>query len=255
MDKKKEIIPDILVYATPFEVSDNNWGYKWIGFYNNKRFSVIQKSNDGNVYIDEQHGEYIFEENEQVRLLPEKLCKLIHRNPLPNKYFSLRVAKEESFEIIMKLIENGYDIENDIICLCSKEYPYQVCDKNNRIIAEITVEGRVVWHSIKEEKEDMEDKIYLELYKKLIRLYKDEIDVGISFEHKSKQKFKCSTSVKIADLELEDDYMYIEAENGEMYIYKENKISHFVRGERVYSDKYVIDFDEFKVVIDTEDIY
>ncbi len=252
--KKQQKIPDILVYSTPFEISDDQWGYKWIGFYNGKRFSVIQRKCDGNIQLDEEKGIYVFEENEQTNLLPEGLRKLIYKNPLSNKYFSLKIGKEQSFEIIMTLIENGYDIENDIVCRWTTEYPYQVCEKkNNRILAEIMVDGKVVWYAIKEEKNTMEDKMYLELYKKLLKLYKEDKEVGISFDHKSKKKFNYLSSSKITDIDLEDDYMYIITDNGDISIYRENKISYLVRRDRTYKDKYVIDSDEFIIVIDTED--
>ena len=253
-DKKEQKIPNILVYSTPFEVSNDCWGYKWIGFYNGKRFSVIQRKCNGHIQLDKENGIYVFEENKQTDLLPEGLRKLIYKSPLPNKYFSLRIGKEQSFEIIMTLIEIGYDIENDVICRWTTEYPYQVCEKKtNRILAEITVEGNVVWHDLKEKKNTMEDKMYLELYKKLLKLYKEDKEVGISFDHKSKKKFNYLSSSKITDIDLEDDYMYIVTENGDMSIYRENKISYLVRREQTYKYKYVIDSDEFIIVIDTED--
>ena len=135
---------NILVYATPFEIENGKWGYKWIGVYNGKRFIVIQNPYVKNIFVDQEKQEYIFTTYEQRKLLPLEIQKIAFGSlPLPNKYFILESGKKNmSIEIVVSLIEEGYDIK--CIELDKMHYKY-IETKTKNIIAEILEDNSVLW--------------------------------------------------------------------------------------------------------------
>ena len=158
-------ISDVLVYAMPIQCGDI-WGYKWIGFCYGKRFSVIANPCEENIILDKENGVYVFGNKEQEELLPVEIRKIMYSSPLPNRLFSIRVEKEKSFEIIMMLIERGYDVQNDIVCHVTRNSPYQVCEvKTGKVLVEIEENGTVVWSDnakidLKEQEEDGDKKMH-----------------------------------------------------------------------------------------------
>ena len=75
---------NILVYATPFEIEKGKWGYKWIGFCYEKRFSVIFNPYETEMIIDTENGNYLFYEKgarriyaytEDYNVSSQKLCE------------------------------------------------------------------------------------------------------------------------------------------------------------------------------------
>lgn len=165
MGKRNDSISDVLVYAMPIECGDK-WGYKWIGFCYGKRFSVIANPCEEKIILDKENGVYVFGNKEQENLLPDEIRKIMYSSPLPNRLFSMRVEKEKSFEIIMRLIESGYDVQNDIVCHATRNSPYQVCDvKTGNVLVEIQENGVVVWldnkmADLEEQKEDSDKEMY-----------------------------------------------------------------------------------------------
>lgn len=158
-------ISDVLVYAMPIQCG-NKWGYKWIGFCYGKRFSVIANPCEENIILDKENGVYVFGDKEQEELLPVEIRKIMYSSPLSNRFFSMRVEKEKSFEIIMRLIESGYDVQNDIVCHATKNSPYQVCEvKTGNVLVEMKENGIVNWvdnkmADLKEKKEDRDKKMH-----------------------------------------------------------------------------------------------
>lgn len=109
---------DILVYATPFEIEKGKWGYKWIGFCYGKRFTMIQNPYATEMIIDKENGNYVISNNDQKELLPTEIKKFIYGVPVSNHYFLLdkgKNGKAVSLEVVMELIEKGYDMENIIM--------------------------------------------------------------------------------------------------------------------------------------------
>ena len=144
---------NLLVYCTPFEIQKGKWGYKWIGFSEGKRFSVIQDPNSKKIYNG--NGEYVFSDNNQRELLPKEILKLTYSTPLSNSYFLFGKGKEVSLEVVMELIEKGYDITGIAM---QKYFPYingkrneenylcQYLKKDTReIIVEILDDESVFW--------------------------------------------------------------------------------------------------------------
>ena len=161
----KNNINNILVYATPFKITDD----KWIGFCYGKRFVAIENPYISEMNFDVEKGEYVFADRIQQDLLPTEIRKMIYLVPLSNEFFSLRVGKEQSIEIIITLIEKGYDIKKDIVCYKHGEDPYQVCEKlTDNLIVKITEYLNVIWNEkTSGENEILEPTLYLILYKNL----------------------------------------------------------------------------------------
>lgn len=108
------IIKNVLVYASSFEIEKDKWGYEWKGFYNGKSF-LMRQIPGAELRIDEEKNEYIFSATGQEKLLPDVLERFRYSNPLPNNYFIIDKGKEAkliSVNIIMHIIEKGYDINN-----------------------------------------------------------------------------------------------------------------------------------------------
>jgi hypothetical protein len=144
-------IPDILVYSTPFEMEKNKWGQKWIGFYNGKRFLVVLNPNATEMVSNEIKNEYIISSTKQVKTLPDTLQKLIYSNPLSNRYFLYGKDREISIEVVMMLIEKGYDINNIYLKKHCKYidkdiYLCRYIDKaNDKIIIEVQADKSILW--------------------------------------------------------------------------------------------------------------
>ena len=134
-----------LVYATPFEMEKDKWGYKWVGICNGKRFSVIQNPYGNEVILDEEKQEYTFVTNDQRNLLPSEIIKLIWQIPLSNKYFILSDnGKEISIEVVLELLEKGYDISKIEM---EKVDPSILCRyvMENKVIVEILQDKSILW--------------------------------------------------------------------------------------------------------------
>lgn len=145
---------NMLVHSTPFEIEKDKWGYKWLGFCYGKRFSVILNP-ETESYSDEENGNYILGSDSERKSLPEEIRKLTYAKPLSNDYFLLSKGKETSIEVVMMLIERGYNIENII----KKPYLSYINGKHNgdtylceymdkkteRVIVEILDDESVLW--------------------------------------------------------------------------------------------------------------
>lgn len=140
---------NILVYATPFEIEKGKWGYKWIGFCYRKRFSVIHNPYETEMIIDIENGNYLFFEKQQRKSLPPEIKKLTYGIPLSNKYFILNKGKSVSIEVVMMLIEKGYDINNITMQLNlenGNDYLCQYLEKETeKVIVEILNDESVLW--------------------------------------------------------------------------------------------------------------
>lgn len=142
---------NILVYSTPFKITEKKWGHKWIGFYNGKRFKLLQVDTTDFV-CSETETEIIYtfcKANENM--LPEGLNRIRYKPALSNHYF-LYKEKEITIEIVMQLIEKGYDIhkikmeiplswnDNEAEFLC------RYVDKaNGNIIVEVQKDKSILW--------------------------------------------------------------------------------------------------------------
>lgn len=249
------IIPDILVYATHYKIEENVWGYKWVGFCYGKRFVVMEDPCKNKIDFNSEEGIYVFTKNEEQNLLPTAILKLTHSSPLSNEYFSLRIGKEKSIEIIMSLIEEGYDIEKDIVCYKHEKCPYRVCEKTTgNILVEMTEDAVVVWSEKSDtEQKNMEDVIYLQLYKNLVTLFKKDRDITIDIVSKKNRRFRGNFSGKVQDVNMEDDYIYVEFDGGSVEINIEDTISYFAQKERIFKDIFQIKSEEFIIRIDTSE--
>lgn len=145
---------NILVYATPFEIEKGKWGYKWIGFCYGKRFSVIFNPYETEMIIDTENGNYLFYEKQQRKSLPTEIKKLTYEKPLSNHYFLLNKGKSVSLEVVMMLIEKGYNIENIVMNPYIKytkgnyddQYLCQYLERETKkIIVEILNDESVLW--------------------------------------------------------------------------------------------------------------
>lgn len=145
-------ISNILVYATNFKIEKGRWGYKWFGFCDGKRFTVIQDAKIQEVTFDELSGEYMIGNENHRKLLPMEIQKLTYENPLSNHYFECLKHKELSFEIVMQIIEKGYDVKNikmeDYCKYCDKGEPFSfryIDKETKKVIVTIFEDLSVVW--------------------------------------------------------------------------------------------------------------
>ena len=251
---------DILVLETPYRIKNRNqnekdiWGYKWIGFCNGKRFVVTLNPYD--TIIDEVNGIYSFTTNEEENVLPERIRKVMYSHPLSNQYFILHAnGKETSIEVVMQLIEKGYDITKVTKDIYfghkSEEKPYlckYINEETGKLIVTIVTEGKVIWAG-----DDSVNKIYLDLLKKLTTLYKKNSLVGISIKTiDNNKKFDFSCFLKIDDIEIEDEYICIELNDygGELYIYEKMEICYEERNNCVNKEMFVINMGNVVAQID-----
>ena len=146
-----QTMENILVYVSPIEIEKGKWGYKWIGICNGKRFSVIRNPYATEMVFDQSKQEYLFIIESQKDILPMEIKRLMYSTPLPNRYFLLGKGKFVSIEVVVSLIEKGYDITK-----VKKElyYPYINGNYNpylcrykteTEIIVEILDDESIVW--------------------------------------------------------------------------------------------------------------
>ena len=63
-----DTMENILVYTTAFEIENGNWGRKWVGFYNGKRFCLIFNSN-AKVILDQENGNYLISKTSEIDMM------------------------------------------------------------------------------------------------------------------------------------------------------------------------------------------
>ena len=149
-------INNILVYATPFEISQGKWGYKWIGFYNGKRLTIIEDPSVTEISFMEtsfEENNYVFSKSCKEEL-PMEIKKFIYSNPLSNRYFLYGKDKEITIEIVMQIIEKGYDISDIKMEIYSpygnekQEEPFlcrYICKENEKVLVEIQEDRSILW--------------------------------------------------------------------------------------------------------------
>ena len=130
---------NILVYATPYKATENKWGYKWIGFYNGKRFLILQNPDTTEMMLNEIENKYIYSTKEQEELLPEDLRKLSYQSPLSNHYFLYGNDREITIEVVMQLIEKGYNISK----ITMEQYS-KYCNGNEEFLCRYIYNGNVI---------------------------------------------------------------------------------------------------------------
>ena len=103
---------------------------------------------------------------------------------------------------------------------------------------------------------NMENNLYLRLFKNLVNIYKDNREVGIMFAPKSKEEnsFYYSFYSKIDDVEMEEDRIFLQLEDGrgEMAVYLNNEIKNATVREYVKKDVFIVEVGELIITIDTE---
>lgn len=144
---------NILVYATPFKIEEKKWGYKWIGFYNGKRFEMLETDTTEFMHSEtENKNIYIFSKaNEDM--LPHELSRMRFQVPLSIHYFLYGKEREITIEIVMELIEKGFNIS---LIKMEKYNPYgngntnpflcrYINKANGNIIVEIQTDKTILW--------------------------------------------------------------------------------------------------------------
>lgn len=142
---------NILVLSTPFKITDKEWGHKWIGFYNGKRFKLIKRRIADFVYSEtETEIVYTFStDNEHI--LPFELNRMMYKPALSNLYFLYGKDKEMTVEIVMQLIEKGYDISTIKMIkyrsyFDTEEFLCRYINKvNGNIIVEVQTDKSILW--------------------------------------------------------------------------------------------------------------
>ena len=100
---------DILVFATPFEASEDNWGYMWTGFCEGKRF-VVQEYEGAEDYCDVENGRYFFSSDDGRDRIPARVKKVMWTTPLASPLFMSGDFRWISIEAMMQIVEKGYDV-------------------------------------------------------------------------------------------------------------------------------------------------
>lgn len=142
---------NILVFSTPFKITDKEWGHKWIGFYNGKRFKLIEKHATDFLYSEtETEIICIFCKANENKMVFD-LHKMMYKPALSIYYFLSGKDRETTVEIVMQLIEKGYDISKiKMITYCkyfdTEEFLCRYINKaNGNIIVEIQTDKTILW--------------------------------------------------------------------------------------------------------------
>ena len=96
----------------------------------------------------------------------------------------------------------------------------------------------------------MSENLYLKLYTNLVKLYKNNEKFGITVQSNKGKKFFYSCYQKIDDIELQDDYIDIILDDGDMSIYETDGISYYTRKDRIYKNRFLIESEDYQIIID-----
>ena len=97
------------------------------------------------------------------------------------------------------------------------------------------------------------NKMYMDLYNKLVTAYKKGLSINIEIRHCENNRFYSNSFLKISDIHIENEYINIIPEGGgELFIYKKDDISYFENCGRVFSNMFLIKLGDISVIIDTE---
>ena len=142
---------NILVYSTPFKITDKEWGHKWVGFYKGTRFKLKEVKTTEFIYSETETEIICMFCKGNEHMLPEGLNRMRY-NPALSIHYFLYKEKEITFEIVMQLIEKGYNIHNIKMETPlswnnnEAEFLCRYIDKSNgNIIIEVKKDKSIIW--------------------------------------------------------------------------------------------------------------
>lgn len=139
---------DILVFARNFNLGKEKWGFKWCGFCNGKKFIVLCDPYAKEISFDSKNGMYIIGNYEQRKLLPANIYYMLVEPSLSNEYFILGKELELTTQIVLKIIESGYNIDNIYMKRGTSKENFlcrYINKENGYVVAEILKDHTIIW--------------------------------------------------------------------------------------------------------------
>lgn len=192
---------DMLVFMSPFEATKDNWGYMWVGFCDGKRF-VVQGYEGAGDSCDVENGRYFFSIKEECDHIPEKIHNVMRKHPLESPLFMSGERRWISLEVVMQIIEKGYDITK-------VERKREIYYLGGRPLVEVLPGGIVSWMDLEEKEKKMrEDEVVFEMDE-----YGDRKNRELVCDRDERFLFPIYLDSGIRNIEIDEAEMSVRATN------------------------------------------